>query len=487
MKQQRKSMVKMLSLVLFVCMLATACSSNGNTTGNTTSGENNASDVNASNGEGQGTSGGNSDLAVLGENFQYDPNQPVNDGKEITIDFWVADQYDRIKSWTDDYSAIHPNVKFNLTKSPWGDYWKKLPLALQNNTGPDMFYAHEAYFFVLQNQTAPLPKDVFHYDDLVQDFQHVQAASVDGELYHVPMGMSTLGMYYNKKMWADAGLTEEDIPKTWDEFIEVAKKLTIVDDKGNFIQQGYNMEHVAEHTFRFLNYHKGYFFFDESGTKVTISHPEAIKTFEFMKRLVETEKIGEFTDGDNEEHFGHGKAAMIDNANWVGSYISSDFPDIDWGYFTYPTFDGKEPPAYGTANAEITPGVNINIDEKKKAVAFDFIKFILADDKQFMKLITECGCLPTKFNLRDHEFVVNNPILKEQAKISDRAIYLGYTPQAIYEKILRQTAADIFINGVSIQDALTKGETDINKSIEDSGINFYSTERQYKHSGEFHN
>ncbi|RFT33077.1 hypothetical protein CG400_06070, partial [Bifidobacteriaceae bacterium NR017] len=32
--------------------------------------------------------------------------------------------------------------------------------------------------------------------------------------------------YYNKKLWKEAGLTEADIPTTWDELREVAKKLT---------------------------------------------------------------------------------------------------------------------------------------------------------------------------------------------------------------------------------------------------------------------
>lgn len=37
--------------------------------------------------------------------------------------------------------------------------------------------------------------------------------------------MNTGSIYYNKTMWAEAGLTEEDIPVTRDQFREVAKKL----------------------------------------------------------------------------------------------------------------------------------------------------------------------------------------------------------------------------------------------------------------------
>jgi len=47
------------------------------------------------------------------------------------------------------------------------------------------------------------------------------------------------GIFYDKDQWAEAGLTEEDIPKTWDQLIAVAQKLTKVDDNGKMTVAGF--------------------------------------------------------------------------------------------------------------------------------------------------------------------------------------------------------------------------------------------------------
>ena len=49
---------------------------------------------------------------------------------------------------------------------------------------------------------------------LIKAFQH------DGKTYGFPKGYSTLALYYNKKMLAEAGV---EVPKTWDELKEASK------------------------------------------------------------------------------------------------------------------------------------------------------------------------------------------------------------------------------------------------------------------------
>ena len=52
---------------------------------------------------------------------------------------------------------------------------------------------------------------------------------VDGKIYGLPMEVEPMAMYYSVKAFEEAGLSEKDIPKTWDQFMEVSHKLT----KGN--------------------------------------------------------------------------------------------------------------------------------------------------------------------------------------------------------------------------------------------------------------
>lgn len=55
---------------------------------------------------------------------------------------------------------------------------------------------------------------------------------VDGKIYGVPMEVEPMAFYYSVKAFEDAGLNESDVPKTWDELLEVGKKLTTADRYG---------------------------------------------------------------------------------------------------------------------------------------------------------------------------------------------------------------------------------------------------------------
>ena len=49
---------------------------------------------------------------------------------------------------------------------------------------------------------------------------------VDGKIYGLPYEVEPMAMYYSVDAFNEVGLTEKDIPKTWEELLSVAKKLT---------------------------------------------------------------------------------------------------------------------------------------------------------------------------------------------------------------------------------------------------------------------
>ena len=54
----------------------------------------------------------------------------------------------------------------------------------------------------------------------------VETRIVDEKIYGVPFEVIPLAMYYSLKAFEEAGLSESDIPKTWEQFLEIAHKLT---------------------------------------------------------------------------------------------------------------------------------------------------------------------------------------------------------------------------------------------------------------------
>lgn len=119
-------------------------------------------------------------------------------------------------------------------------------------------------------------------EDLEADFNGVSAHVIDGKVYYIDYGMMTGSVYYNKDMWEKAGLTDADIPKTWDEMIEVAKKLTIKDgDK--IVQAGLNFNDDFHQNYLLgLNYQLGENLFKEDGVTPNVNSDAMKKVMQML-------------------------------------------------------------------------------------------------------------------------------------------------------------------------------------------------------------
>ena len=54
----------------------------------------------------------------------------------------------------------------------------------------------------------------------------METRMVDEKIYGIPFDVVPLAMFYSFKAFEEAGLSESDIPKTWDQFLEIAHQLT---------------------------------------------------------------------------------------------------------------------------------------------------------------------------------------------------------------------------------------------------------------------
>lgn len=225
----------------------------------------------------------------FGDTVKYDPSVEINDGKDISIDMWEWGSDELFQKIIDRYTAIHPNVTINLVDNPWEDYWTKLPLALDGENGPALFNVHNSYHENLINYMAPLDIPV---EDLEQDFNGVNAHVIDGKVYYIDYGMMTGSVYYNKEMWKEAGLTDDDIPKTWDEMIEVAKKLTIKDGD-NIVQAGLNFNNDFNQNYLLgLNYQLGENLFKEDGKTPNVNSDAMKKVMQMLVDMYDKDQIG---------------------------------------------------------------------------------------------------------------------------------------------------------------------------------------------------
>lgn len=412
----------------------------------------------------------------FGDTIKYDPSVEINGGKDITVELWEWGSDELFQEIIDGYTAIHPNVTINLVNNPWEDYWTKLPLALDGENGPAIFNIHNSYHENLINYMAPLEIPL---EDLQADFTGVDAHVIDGEVYYIDYGMMTGSVYYNKDMWEAAGLTEADIPKTWDEMREVAKKLTIKEGD-TIIQAGLNFNDDFHQNYLLgLNYQLGENLFEEDGVTPKVNSDAMKQVMQMLVDMYEVDGIGSKDFGEKgADSFGQGQSAMVIQWGHYYNTLQTTWSDINFGVFEIPTFDGN-PYAYNRYNGESTFGVNKNAPEDQQAVAQDFIKYFLANDDAQVAFNLAMSIFPAKKSLADNEKILENPSLKVLAENIDHYIWPGPMP-ATMETSLKKAGQDIFFNGVDIDTALNEAQQNIIKDMKNS--DFKSVENLYEYA-----
>lgn len=118
-----------------------------------------------------------------------------------------------------------PNVTLEVTKLPDDNYYTALKTRLASGECPDIILVQPMY--AGSNSVYSLA-DAGYLADLsdmqcLDLYSDVSGMTYEDKVYGIPNGVSILGTYYNKDMFAEVGITEE--PQTWDAFLEACKKL----------------------------------------------------------------------------------------------------------------------------------------------------------------------------------------------------------------------------------------------------------------------
>ncbi|MCW8057169.1 ABC transporter substrate-binding protein [Agrobacterium tumefaciens] len=129
-----------------------------------------------------------------------------------------------------EYEAKHPDVDVQLQFLENEAFKAKLPTLLQSNDVPDFFYSWGGGVLEEQSKTGALKDltEVFDADGgkLRQAYNAsaIDGLSFDGKVWAVPYRVSLVSFFYNKELFAKAGVKAEDI-KTWDDFSATVKKI----------------------------------------------------------------------------------------------------------------------------------------------------------------------------------------------------------------------------------------------------------------------
>lgn len=417
------------------------------------------------------------------QSLQYFTEQAVCGGAPVTLKMWVNEDWrGSYEFLLQEYKKYRPNVTVELTAFPWKTYWAKMRIAMQNGTGPDVFHMHNGFLADFSPYLSALPPEKFGEQALRASFGDAAVAAENGQQYCVNLGRSTGGIFYNKKMWRQVGLTEEDIPRTWSALSEAAVKLTQYNAAGEIAVDGFNFNGEIPSLLMAMQAQKGVPAFLADG-RANLGTPENIENVYYLRQLCWKDKVCRIDEAPAYDLLGREKAAMIYGWSWVANDLEQSYPALDYGFFRIPTWEEQEPPAYEYNNFETSFAINAQLAEAERAAAEDLLLFYLCNDQVLVQAARQAQIVPSKKSLvRGYASQLGN-VITAQAEYIERTAFKGAVPDAVYTYFGSMVNTDLLDESLGISGQLHKADEEITRILQTYG--FRSALEEYEFYEEF--
>jgi multiple sugar transport system substrate-binding protein len=251
--------------------------------------------------------------------------------KDHTKPFWQAlsEQYTK-----------QTNVKVDLRIVDWNSIDQQVTTMIQANQPPDVLnlnsfssYAKDKLLYAAEDVLSPKTKD-----DFIEAF--ARGGQYQGRLYGFPILSSARAFFYNKALFAKAGIAAP--PKTWDELVAAARKIHALGDGtiGYALPLGPE-EAQAEWSIWMWNGGGDW----KSGDQWTINSDQNVKTLQFLADLANRHKVTQVNPGKTNrtdgafQLFKDGKVGMVMGFSPLARQLDAE-KKIEYGVTSMPTAIG---------------------------------------------------------------------------------------------------------------------------------------------------
>lgn len=318
--------------------------------------------------------------------------------------------------WTDTprkqakkFMKTHPNIKVKVVNAGTGnDQYTAINNAIAAGSGvPDLatieYYALPQ--FAYSDKLIDLTK--FGADKYAKDYTPGtwSSVNVNGGIYGLPTDSGPMALFYNKEAFEKAGVTE--VPTTWDEYYEAAKKIRatgayITSDTGD---AGFYDSMVWQASGKPYNVSK-----DGKTVTLNLTGDKGAKTFAaFWQKMIDEDLIDTKTQGWSDDWYrglGDGSIASLFSGAWMTGNLAIGAPAAagKWRVAQMPT-----PEAGSTANAEnggSSVAIFDNGDDAKAKAAWEFLDW-MNHSEEGTEYGVSLGIFPARTSVLESEEFLN--------------------------------------------------------------------------------
>ena len=326
-------------------------------------------------------------LAGCGGNSDSGESTTEDGKKKVTVWAWdVEYNIPIMEEAAERYEANHDDVDVEIVEYSYDDITQKINTYLTAGTTdglPDIILSEDAN---VQKYIQSYPGEFKDMSDIV-DFSNfaqykVEVLTMDDGIYGVPFDIGTEGLFYRADYLEQAGYTEEDMMDlTWDEYIEIGKKVKEVTGKNML-----NLDPDSMNFMRDCMQASGTWYFTEDGEVNIAGNPVVEEGTRIYKALMDAD-IVELTSGWSEmaAALNNGDVASITTGCWIVPTITAQEDQSGlWRVANMPRLEVEGGTNYGNRG-----GSNWLVLENSpnSDVAADFLNEIYANDVDFYETI----------------------------------------------------------------------------------------------------
>lgn len=158
--------------------------------------------------------------------------------KTITLTYWGLGEDEAIfRPIISSYQLQNPKIKVTFVRQSPLNYRTRLSTQLQAGQGPDIFLIHSSWLPMFSGDLSSISEEVMTADEYNKTFYPVarEILSSGGKIYAAPREIDGLALLYNEDILKAAGAS---VPLTWQEFLDVARRVTVKNTAGQIQTAG---------------------------------------------------------------------------------------------------------------------------------------------------------------------------------------------------------------------------------------------------------
>ncbi len=345
------------------------------------------------------------------------------------------------------YNATNPKMTVRNVMLDWGEYYTKLITGVSVGKGPDIGISHIAKLPELYDQGVVAAVDEYAttagFDWTQVNQNTLAAATIDGEIYAVPLDTHPMVLFYNKDILAEAGILKEGealtVPQNADEFFTFMSDLQAKMPEGKYAM---SFPSNGDDPFRLFwalyNQLEGTPIISSDLT-IGIEKEKAIQALDYMKKFYDAGIIPINLE-DYMSHFMGGNSAIAFGGVWNTSGCEN-VAGLNFGVISVPKLFNVDA-QWGDSHTFILPVTKEN-NADRRVEAMKFFDFASKNSLVW----ASAGHVVANVNIIASEEFANLPYRKDYADVANHVVFFEPNPYSypIRDAIKRQI--DMFLAG----------------------------------------